>query len=143
VLSRPSRPAQAGVAASHPKKRERRGEREGEGEERERDLRERRERGDWPPLSVQWSPAMALAASVANQQEGERERERVKEEKGGAAKNQNRGRMAGIRNQRKNDQERIDNSALVVGMYNQDSCIPVANFFTINLLSGRTEDVRT
>ena len=51
--------------------------------------------------------------------------------------------MEGIRNQRKNDQERIDNSALVVGVYNQDSRIPVANFFTINLPSGRTEDVRT
>jgi len=25
-----------------------------------------------------------------------------------------------------------DNSALVVGLYNHDSCIPVANFFTIN-----------
>ena len=37
--------------------------------------------------------------------------------------------------------EGIDNSALVVGLYNQDSCIPVANFFTINLPSGRTEDV--
>jgi len=50
--------------------------------------------------------------------------------------------MEGIRNQRKDDQERKDNSALVVGFYNQDSCIPVANFFTINLPSGRTEDVR-
>jgi len=49
--------------------------------------------------------------------------------------------MEEIRNQRKDDQE-IDNSALVVGMYNQDSCIPVANFFTINLPSGRTEDAR-
>jgi len=48
--------------------------------------------------------------------------------------------MERIRNQRKDDQE-IDNSALVVGMYNQDSSIPVANFFTINLPSGRTEDV--
>ena len=38
----------------------------------------------------------------------------------------------------KDDQEK-DNSALVVGLYNQDSCIPVANFFTINLPSGRTE----
>ena len=35
-----------------------------------------------------------------------------------------------------------DNSALVVGLYNKDSCIPIANFFTINLSSGRTEDVR-
>ena len=41
----------------------------------------------------------------------------------------------------KDDQERIDNSVLVVGLYNQDSCIPAANFFTINLPSGRTEDV--
>ena len=38
--------------------------------------------------------------------------------------------------------EEIDNSALVVGLYNQDSCIPLANFLTINLLSGRTEHVR-
>jgi len=50
--------------------------------------------------------------------------------------------MEGIRNQRKDDQEKIDNSVLVVGMYNQDSCIPVTNFFTINLPSGRTEEVR-
>ena len=40
------------------------------------------------------------------------------------------------------DQKEIDNSVLVVGLYNQDSCIPVANFITINLPSGRTEDVR-
>ena len=46
------------------------------------------------------------------------------------------------RNQRKDDQERIDNSVLVVGLYNRDPCIPVVNFFTINLPSGRTEDVR-
>ena len=37
--------------------------------------------------------------------------------------------------------KKIDNSVLVVGVYNQDSCIPVANFITINLPSGRTEDV--
>ena len=49
--------------------------------------------------------------------------------------------MEEIRNQRKDDQEK-DNSALVVGLYNQDSSIPVANFFTINLPSGRTEDAR-
>ena len=46
-----------------------------------------------------------------------------------------------VRNQRKDDQD-IDNSALVVGMYNQDSSIPVANFFTNNLPSGCTEEVR-
>jgi len=45
-------------------------------------------------------------------------------------------------NQRKDDQEEIDNSALVVRLYNQDAYIPVANFFTINLSSERTEDVR-
>ena len=50
--------------------------------------------------------------------------------------------MERIRNQRKDDQARKDNSTPVVGLYNQDSCIPVANFFTINLSSGRTEDVR-
>ena len=50
--------------------------------------------------------------------------------------------MEGIQNQNKDDQERIDNSVLVVGLYNRDPCIPVANFFTINLLSGRTEDAK-
>ena len=49
--------------------------------------------------------------------------------------------MEGTRNQRKDDQEK-DNSALVVGLYKQDSSIPVANFFTINLPTGCTEDVR-
>ena len=57
-------------------------------------------------------------------------------------KNQNSGKMEGIRNQKKDDQERKDNSALIVGLYKQDSCIPVANLFTINLSSGCTEDVR-
>jgi len=56
-------------------------------------------------------------------------------------KNQDSGKMEGIRNQRKDDQERKDNSALV-GLYNQDPYIPVANFFSINLPSGRTKDVR-
>ena len=51
-------------------------------------------------------------------------------------------RWKGFRNQRKDDRERKDNSALVVALYNQDPCISVANFFTINLSSGRTEDVR-
>ena len=51
-------------------------------------------------------------------------------------------KIEGVRNQRKDDQERIDNSVLVVGLYNRDPCIPVANFFTINLPSGRTENVR-
>ena len=50
--------------------------------------------------------------------------------------------MEGTRNQRKDDQERIDSPVLVVGLYNRDSYIPVTNFFTINLPSGRTEDVR-
>jgi len=36
-------------------------------------------------------------------------------------------------NQGKDDQEGIDNFVLVVGSYNHDSCIPVANSFTINL----------
>jgi len=35
-----------------------------------------------------------------------------------------------------------DNSILVVRLSNWDPCIPVANFFTINLPSKRTEDVR-
>jgi len=38
----------------------------------------------------------------------------------------------------KDDQERNDNSTLIVGLYNQDSCILLVNFFTINLPSGRT-----
>jgi len=50
--------------------------------------------------------------------------------------------MEGIRNQRKDDQERIDNFVHVVRLYNQDPYIPNANFFTINLSSGRSEDVR-
>ena len=50
--------------------------------------------------------------------------------------------MEGTRNQRKDDQERIDNSVLLVGLYNKDPSIQVANFFTINLPSRRTEDVR-
>ena len=50
--------------------------------------------------------------------------------------------MEGIRSQRKDDQEEIDNSTFVVGLYNKDSCILVANFFTINLPTGNTEDVR-
>ena len=36
----------------------------------------------------------------------------------------------------------IDNSVLIIGLYNQDSCILVANFFILNLPSRRTEDVR-
>ena len=49
--------------------------------------------------------------------------------------------MEEIWNQRKDDQEKIDNSALVVGLYNQDSYILVAIFFTITLLTGCTVDV--
>jgi len=49
--------------------------------------------------------------------------------------------MERIRNQRKDSQE-IDNSALVVGMYNQDSSVPVAKLFPLILPSGRTEEVR-
>jgi len=59
-----------------------------------------------------------------------------------ATKNQNSGKMKEIRIQGKDDQERIDNSVLVVGLYNWDPYISIANFFTINLPSGRTEDVR-
>jgi len=50
--------------------------------------------------------------------------------------------MKEIRNLMKDDQEEIDNSALVVGVHNQDSCMPVANFITINLSTGCTVDVR-
>ena len=51
-------------------------------------------------------------------------------------------RWKGLKNQGKDDKEGIDNFVLVVRLYNQDSCIPVANFFTINLPSGRTEDMK-
>jgi len=47
-----------------------------------------------------------------------------------------------FKNHGKDDQEEIDNFILIVGLYNHDSCIPVANFFTINLPTGCTEDVR-
>ena len=47
-----------------------------------------------------------------------------------------------FKNQGKDNQEGIDNFILVVGLYTQDSCIPVVNFFTINLPTGCTEDVR-
>ena len=50
--------------------------------------------------------------------------------------------MEEIRNQKKDDQKRIDNSVLIVRQYNWDSCILVAKFFIINLPSRRTEDVR-
>ena len=49
--------------------------------------------------------------------------------------------MEGARNQRKDDQK-IDNSAPVVRLYNHNSCVPFANFFIINLPTGCTEDVR-
>jgi len=42
---------------------------------------------------------------------------------------------------RKDSQEGIDNSVLVVGLYNRDPCNPIANFFNINFPSGRTEDM--
>jgi len=45
-------------------------------------------------------------------------------------------------NQKKDDQEEINNSALVVGLYNRDLCILVANFFTINLPTDCTMDMR-
>ena len=51
-------------------------------------------------------------------------------------------RWKGYRSQEKKDQERIDNLVLVVGLYNRDLCILVTNFFTINLTSTRTKDVR-
>ena len=49
--------------------------------------------------------------------------------------------MEGIQ-ESKDDQEGIDYSALIVGLYNHNSCISVANFFTINLPTDCTEDVR-
>ena len=77
-----------------------------------------------------------LAISIRGKLNTKRTRVELK-----ASKNQNRGKMEGIRNQRKNDQERIDNFVLVVGLCNWDPCNPIANFFIINLSSGRTEDV--
>ena len=50
--------------------------------------------------------------------------------------------MEGIQEQRKKKQEEIDNSALIVGLCNQYSCIPVTNFITINLPTGCTVNVR-
>jgi len=44
--------------------------------------------------------------------------------------------------QEKDDQEGINNFVLVVRLYNHDSCIPIVNFFTINLPTGCPEDVR-
>ena len=49
--------------------------------------------------------------------------------------------MERTQDQGRDDQEGIYNFVFVVGLYNQDPCIP-ANFFIINLPSGRTEDVR-
>jgi len=37
---------------------------------------------------------------------------------------------------------KIDNSILVVELYNTDLCVSVANFITINLLTDCTMDVR-
>jgi len=51
-------------------------------------------------------------------------------------------RLKGLRIKEMDQKKEIDNSAHVVGLYNQDSCISVVNFFTINLPSGRTEDGR-
>ena len=50
--------------------------------------------------------------------------------------------MKGIQGSKKDDQEEINYSALIVGLYNQKSSIPVANFFIINLPAGYTMDVR-
>jgi len=50
--------------------------------------------------------------------------------------------MGDFRIQGKDYQEKIDNSVLVIGLYNLNSCISVANFFTINLPTICTEDVR-
>jgi len=47
-----------------------------------------------------------------------------------------------FRIQGKDYQKKIDNFVLIVELYNQDICIPVTNFFTINLLNSCTEDVR-
>jgi len=42
----------------------------------------------------------------------------------------------------KDSKEGIDNFVFVVRLYKHDSCVPVANFFTINLQTGCTENVR-
>jgi len=46
-----------------------------------------------------------------------------------------------FKNQGNDDQEGIDNFVLIVGLYNHESCIPVVNFFTINLPTSCTEDM--
>ena len=51
-------------------------------------------------------------------------------------------RWKGLKIQGSDDQEGKDNSVLVVGLYNRDPCNPVANFFTIDLPFGRTQDMR-
>ena len=50
--------------------------------------------------------------------------------------------LKGFRSHEKDDQKEIDNFVLVVRLYNGDQYNLVANFFTINLPSGRTKDVR-
>ena len=51
-------------------------------------------------------------------------------------------RWKGLRNQGRDDQEETDYSVLVGGLYNRNSNNPIAIFFTINLPSGCTKDVR-
>ena len=48
----------------------------------------------------------------------------------------------GFKNQRKDYQEGIDHFVLGVRFYNQDSYIPVVNFFTINLPTSASDDVK-
>jgi len=48
-----------------------------------------------------------------------------------------------FRSQEKDDQEEIDNFAFVLGLYKQNSCIPVANFFIINLPTSCMVDVKS
>ena len=47
-----------------------------------------------------------------------------------------------FKNQGKDDQEGTNNFVPVVGLYNHNSCVPAVNFFTINLSTGCTKDVR-
>jgi len=50
--------------------------------------------------------------------------------------------MEGIQESKEGLSRKIDDSALVVRLYNQDSYISATNFITINLPTGCTMDVR-
>ena len=55
---------------------------------------------------------------------------------------ENEKRWKRFKNQGMDSQEGIDNVVLIVGLAKHDLCVPITNFFTINLPTGCTEDVR-